>query len=103
MRDLNAVGILPSLERTCWIIVILSVVTVFLLPSGLGPYSVVNGPTTIFKSIQHADAVKAAVSSNLLLGIRPIVSTTLGLRIVSLSASGFGWIDILEKYCVRLC
>ena len=103
MRDLSTVCILPSHERTCWIIVILSVVTVFLMPSAFGPYSAVNGPTTVFKSIQHADAVKAAVSPTVLLAIRPLVSMIHGLRIASSSTSSSAWIDILEKYCVRLC
>jgi hypothetical protein len=103
MRDLSTVCILPSLARTCWIIVILSVVTVFLMPSGFGPYSAVNGPTTVFKSIQYADAVKAAASSTVLLGIRPLVSMIHVVGIASSSASGSAWIDILEKYCVRLC
>jgi hypothetical protein len=103
MRDLSTVCILPSHERTYWIIVILSVVTVFLVPTGFGPYSAVNGPATVFKSIQHADAVKAAVSPTVLLGIRPLVSMIHGLRIATSLASGFECIDILEKYCVRLC
>jgi hypothetical protein len=103
MRDLSTVCILPLLDRTCWIVVILSVATLFLVPSGFGPYSAVNGPTTVFKSIQHADAVKAALSANLLLGIRPLVSMIHGLRMATSSASGSEWIDILEKYCVGLC
>lgn len=103
MRDLSTVCILPSLERICWIIVILSVVTVLLMPSGLGPYSAVNGPTTVFKSLQHADAVKAAASPTVLLGIRPLVSMIRGLRNANSFASGSERIDILEKYCVRLC
>jgi len=103
MRDLSTVCILSSLERTYWIIVILSVVTVFLVPSGFGPYSAVNGPTTVFKSIQHADAVKAAVSPAVLQGVRPLVSMIHGLRIATSFASGFEWIDILEKYCLHLC
>ena len=37
MRDLSTVCILPSLERTCWIVVILSVATLFLVPTGFGP------------------------------------------------------------------
>ena len=94
---------LPSLERTCWIIVIMSVVTVLLVPSGFGPYSAVNGPTTVLKSIQHADAVKAAMSSTVLLGIRPLVSMIRRLRNANSFASGSERIDILEKYCVRLC
>jgi hypothetical protein len=103
MRDFSRVCILPSLERTCWIIVIMSVVTVLLVPSGFGPYSAVNGPTTVLKSIQHADAVKAAMSSTVLLGIRPLVSMIRGLRNANSFASGSERIDILEKYCVRLC
>jgi hypothetical protein len=103
MRDVSTVCILPSLERTCWIIVMLSVVTVFLMPSGFTPYSAVNGPTTVFKSIQYADAVKAAVSPTVLLGIRSLVSMMHGLGIAGSSASGSAWIDILEKYCIRLC
>jgi hypothetical protein len=78
VRDFNTIRILPSLERAGWIVVILSVVTVFLVPSGFGPYSAVNGPTTVFKSIQHADAVRAAVSHAVLLGIRPLVSMIYG-------------------------
>lgn len=100
---MSTVCLLQSLERSCWIIVILSVVTVFLVPSGFGPYSAVNGPTTVFKSIQHADAVKAAVSLTALLSIRPLVSMLHGLRTATSFASGSEWIDILEKYCVRLC
>jgi hypothetical protein len=103
MRDLSTVCILPTLERICWIIVILSVVIVFLVPSGFGPYSAVNGRTTVLKSIQHADAVKAALSSPVLLGIRPLVSMIRGLRNANSFASGSERIDILEKYCVRLC
>ena len=102
MRDFGTLCILPSLERTCWIIVILSVVTVFLVPSGFGPYSAV-GPATVFKSIQNADAVKAAVSPTVLLCIRPLVSMIPGVRIATSSASGSERIDLLEKYCVRLC
>jgi hypothetical protein len=103
MRHLSTVCILPWLERACWFIVILSVVTVFLVPSGFGPYSAVNGPTTVFKSIQQADALKAAVSSNVLLTIRLLVSMIPRPTIVTSSASGSEWIDILERYCVHLC
>ena len=103
MWDFGKVRIWRAFERVCLIIAILSVVTVFLAPSGFGPYSAVNGPTTVFKSIQHADAVKAAVSTTVLLGIRPRVSMIQGLRVNTSSAAGSEWIDILDQYCVRLC
>lgn len=103
MRDLSTVCIPPSLERACWLIVILSVVTVFLLPCGFGPYTAVNGPTTVFKSIQHADAVKELASAAVLLDIRPLVSSIHVLRTGTPPISSFEGIDILEKYCVRLC
>jgi len=103
MRDFSTVRIWPTFERICLIIAILSVVTVFLAPSGFGPYSAVNGPTTAFKSIQHADAVKAAVSGAVLLDIRPLVSMIHGARIATSFPSNSVWIGILEKYCVHLC
>jgi hypothetical protein len=102
MRGVGAVSILP-LERICWIIVILSVVTVFLVPTGFGSYCAVNRLTTVFKSIQQADAVKAAISAIVLLAIRPLVSMILGLNIATSDTSISGCIGILEKYCVRLC
>jgi hypothetical protein len=103
MRQFSTVVSLPWLQRACWIMVILSVVTVLLVPSGFGPYSAVNGPATVFKSIQQADALKAAVSSNVLLTIRLLVSMIHGPRIATSSASGSERIDILEQYCVHLC
>jgi hypothetical protein len=103
VREFNTIGIPPSLERAGWIIVILSVITVLLVPSGIGPYSAVNGPTTVFKSMQHADAVKAAVSAIVLLDIRTLVSTIHVIRIATSSPPSFEWIDILQKCCVRLC
>ena len=103
MWDFGTASIWPTFGRICLIIAILSVVTVFLAPSGFGPYSAVNGPTTVFKSIQHADAVKAAVCGAVLLSIRPLVSMIHGLRIVTSSSFMAAWIGILKKYCVRLC
>jgi hypothetical protein len=103
VRDINTAYVCISLESAGWIIVILSVVSVFLVPSGFGPYSAVNGPTTVFKSLQHADAVRAIVSDSVLLGIRPLVSLFHSLRIAASSPAISRWIGILEKYCVRLC
>ena len=103
MWDLGTVSIWPTFGRICLIIAILSVVTVFLAPSGFGPYSAVNGPTTVFKSIQHADAVKAAVAPAVLMAIRHGVSTIQGLRVNTYSVAGSERIDVLEQYCVRLC
>jgi hypothetical protein len=103
MRHFSTVVSLPWLARACLIIVIVSVVTVSLVPAGFGPYSAVNGPATVFKSIQQADALKAAVSSNVLLTIRLLVSMIHSPRIATSSAPGSEWIDILERYCVHLC
>jgi hypothetical protein len=103
MWGFSTVGIRLALERIPLIIAILSVIAVFLAPSGFGPHSAVNGPTTVFKPIQHADALKAAVSPAVLKGIRPRVSMIQCLRITTSYAAGSEWIDTLEKYCVRLC
>jgi len=103
MWGFGTASIWPTFGRICLIIAILSVVTVFLAPSGFGPYSAVNGPTTVFKSIQHADAVKAAVSPAVLMAIRHRVSTIHGQRVNSSSTAGSEWIHVLERYRVRLC
>ena len=103
MWDFSKVRIWPAFERICLIITILSVVAVFLAPSGFGPYSAVNGPTTVFKSIQHSDAVKAAVSGTILLSIRPLISMSHALMMAPSFFCISGWIGILEKYCIRLC
>jgi hypothetical protein len=103
MRHFSTVSVLPWLARACWVIVSLSVITVLLVPSGFGPYSAVNGPATVFKSIQRADAAKAAVSTSVLLTIRLLVSMIRGPRIATSYASSSEWIDFLEQYCVHLC
>lgn len=103
MRNLNTIATPSVLERAGWIIVILSVITVLLVPSGFGPYSAVNGPATVFKSIQNADALKEAVSAIVLVDIRPLVLTIHVLRIATSFASSFESIDILQKDCIRRC
>jgi hypothetical protein len=103
MRYFSTGRVLPRFERAGWIIVILAVVTVFLAPSGFGPYSAVNGPTTVFKSIQQADAVKAALSATIPVAIGPPLLMILCVSIATSAASVSGWIGILDKYCVRLC
>lgn len=48
------------------VLAVLGILLVFFCPARTGPYSVTNGPATVFRALEAADAVFVAMSTALL-------------------------------------
>jgi len=54
---------------TLALLAVLGILLVFFCPARTGPYSVTNGPATVFRALEAADAVFVAMSAALLVVI----------------------------------
>jgi hypothetical protein len=101
----------PRLQRKashrlglCALVAVLGILVLFLLPLSIGPYSAVNGPATAFRSVEHAKAVRVAITSVILQAV--IISLPL---IPEPARIAINWSGepvpsvLLAQHCVLLC